>query len=99
MTKPKTKVEERQLEADKLLLSILVIPAVTVESQQSKDIQEKLSAMMISSTKVPDRSELEELMVSKGVLENASENIITLLLKFNKFAITLHHVITIICGH
>jgi hypothetical protein len=56
LTKPKTKVEERQLEADKLLLSILVIPAVTVESQQSKDIQDKLSAMMISSTKVPERS-------------------------------------------
>ena len=27
---------------------------------------------MITSTKVPDRKHLEELMVSKGVLENAS---------------------------
>ena len=48
---------------------------MTVESHQSKEIQDKLSAMMISSTKVPDRNELEELMVSKGVLENASDSI------------------------
>ena len=27
---------------------------------------------MISSTKVPSRNQLEEIMVSKGVLENAS---------------------------
>ena len=31
--------------------------------------------MMISSTKVPDRKQMEELMVSKGVLENASGHI------------------------
>ena len=30
---------------------------------------------MISSTKVPERSQLVELMVSKGVLENASPDV------------------------
>lgn len=75
LTKPKITPEEKLSLSDRLLLSILVIPAVTVESQQSKEIQEKLSGMMISSIKVPQRGQLVELMVSKGVLENASGNV------------------------
>lgn len=31
--------------------------------------------MMITSTKVPSKNQLVELMVSKGVLENASKNV------------------------
>ena len=31
--------------------------------------------MLISSTKIPGRQQLEEIMVSKGVLENASQHI------------------------
>lgn len=58
--------------SDRLLLSILAIPTVTLESQQSKEIQEKVSAMMITSTKVPEREQLVEIMVSRGVLENSS---------------------------
>lgn len=75
LTKPKITQEEKLNLSDRLLLSILVIPAVTLESKQSKEIQEKLAGMMISSIKVPDRNQLVELMVSKGVLENASYSI------------------------
>jgi len=75
LTKPRLSQEEKQNQADKLLLSILIIPTLTIESQQSRDIQEKLSSMLITSTKVPDRNHLEELMVSKGVLENASAQV------------------------
>ena len=39
LTKPKITPEEKMHLSDRLLLSILVIPAVTVESQQSKEIQ------------------------------------------------------------
>lgn len=75
LTKPKITAEEKLNLSNRLLLSILVIPAVTSESQQSKEIQEKLSGMMINSVKVPSRSQMAELMVSKGVLESASPNV------------------------
>jgi hypothetical protein len=58
LTKPKITLEEKQGLADRLLLAILAIPTVTLESQQSKEIQDKVSAMMISSTKVPERGQL-----------------------------------------
>ena len=75
LTKPKITQEEKQKLSDKLLLSILAIPQVTLERSQSKDIQEKVCSMITLSGKIPSRDELVELMVSRGVLENSTENV------------------------
>jgi translation initiation factor 3 subunit A len=75
LTKPKITQEEKQRLSDKLLLSILAIPQVTLEKSQSKDIQEKVCTMITPSGKIPTREQLVELMISRGVLENASETV------------------------
>lgn len=75
MTKPKITPEEKARLSDKLLLSILAIPQVNIEKSQPKEIKEKVCSMIIPSGKIPDKSELVETMVSRGVLENASENV------------------------
>lgn len=75
MTKPKITPEEKAKLSDRLLLSILAIPQVNIEKSQPKEIKEKVCSMIIPSGKIPDKSELVETMVSRGVLENASENV------------------------
>ena len=75
LNKPRITAEEKTKIADKLLLSVLCIPPSTLESNQSKESRDKICSMMISSTKIPDKKELEELMISRGVVENASEKI------------------------
>ena len=72
---PKLSNAERVELSDKLLLSVLCIPPVTLESNQSKESQQKTSAMMISSTKIPSKSELFEIIVSAGIAEKASVEI------------------------
>lgn len=75
LTKPKITQEEKQRLSDKLLLSILAIPQVTLEKSQSKDIQEKVCSMITPSGKIPSREQLVELMISRGVLENATSTV------------------------
>ena len=75
LNKPKITSEEKRKISDKLLLSVLCIPPSTLESNQSKESQDKIGSMMISSTKIPNKKELEEIMVSRGVVENASQEI------------------------
>jgi hypothetical protein len=52
---PKLTAKEKKDLSDELLLSILSIPPVTLESAQSKESQQKISSMMISSTKLPSK--------------------------------------------
>lgn len=68
MTKPKITPEEKARLSDRLLLSILAIPQVNIEKSQPKEIKEKVCSMIIPSGKIPDKSELVETMVSRGVL-------------------------------
>ncbi len=49
------------------MLSVLCIPPVTLESNQSKESQLKISSMMISSTKIPNKTELFDIIVSAGI--------------------------------
>ena len=75
LRKPKLTPDEKRQMADKLLLSVLCIPPSTLESRQSKESQDKICSMMITSTNIPEKKELEEIMITKGVVENASPEI------------------------
>lgn len=75
ITKSKLGAAEKMRMADKLILSVLCIPPSTLESNQSKESQQKIASMMISSNKIPEKRELEEMMVSRGVVENASPTV------------------------
>lgn len=72
---PKLTFKEKKDLSDELLLSVLSIPPVTLESAQSRESQQKISSMMISSTKLPSKEELSELIISSGILEFASPEI------------------------
>lgn len=72
MTKSKLSADEKKKLSDKLILSVLCIPPSTLESHQSKESQEKISSMMISS-KIPEKEQMQDMMVSRGIVENASK--------------------------
>lgn len=75
ITKSKLTAEEKRKLSDKLILSVLCIPPSTLESHQSKESQEKIGSMMISSVRIPEKQQLQEMMVSKGIVESASKEI------------------------
>ena len=75
MTNPKITAEQKQSSADKLLLSIMCIPPVTLESRQNRGSQERIAGMLTSSNKIPTKEDLCAMMVSKGIVENASDSI------------------------
>lgn len=64
---PKLTAKERKELSDELLLSVLCIPSVTLESNQSRESQQKISSMMISSTKIPSKKELFDIIVASGI--------------------------------
>lgn len=68
ITKSKLPTAEKVKIADKLILSVLCIPPSTLESYQSKESQQKIASMMIACNKIPEKKELEEMMVSRGVV-------------------------------
>jgi hypothetical protein len=72
ITKSKLSAADRVRMADRLILSVLCIPPSTIESNQSKESKSKIAAMMISGNKIPSKEQLEEMMISRGVVENAS---------------------------
>ena len=75
ITKPKLTAADKQGMANQLLLAILAVPAKAPENNNSREIQEKISSMMISSSKMPSPQQLAALMVSRGVLESAASDI------------------------